>query len=311
MLSSNIVSLSNIKYAQQYLYDLLTSRIDGKGREWLDQKIEQLVEEYSEKDFYISFNLVPRFLGKQALKPNEQEMGDGEKLRSGLDLSHWTVDQVGRNLILLYMPFEERDFCQNVLKNLFEIAGVDELVALYGGLPLSPLGDLLHDRAAEGIRTNMVAVFDAMALNNPYPKDFFSEVAWNQMVLKAFFMERPVYRIQGIEDRHNQKLATMISDYAHERWTAGRVTMPEMWRAIGPYVDDTILADLHRVLEDPDELQQKAAALACYNSDSERAKTLLLSRPDLKAIVESNAITWKTIGREWQERMYQKKTLYE
>ena len=310
-MSSNIVSVSNVKNARQYLYDLLTARIDGKGREWIDGRIDQLVSDYSEKDFYISFNLVPRFIGKQPLAPDAREKQEGESLRSGLDLSQWTIDQVGRNLILLYMPFDDQGFCQNILRNLFEIAGVDELVALYAGLPLSPLGEALHDRAAEGIRTNMITVFDAMALNNPYPMDYFGEVAWNQMILKAFFMERPVYNIQGIENRHNQKLAKMISDYAHERWAAGRTTMPEMWSAIGPYVDDTILADLRRGLEDADVLQQQAAALACHNSGSERAKTLLINRPDLKAGIEDNTINWRQIGIEWQGRLYQKKTLYE
>ena len=311
MLKPNIISLSNVKLARQYLYDLLTARIDTKGKQWIDGKIEQLVKEYSERDFYLSFNLIPRFTGKQLLNPNPDEKQKIDGLREGLDLSNWTVDQIGRNLILLYVPFDDLEFYQNTLKNLFETAGVDELVALYAGLPLSPLGEALNDRATEGIRTNMTAVFDAMALNNPYPRDYFNEVAWNQMILKAFFMERPVYRILGIEDRNNEKLAEMISDYAHERWAAGRTTMPEMWRAIGSFVNDTVLADLHRMLEDPDELQKQAAALACFNSGSERAKTLLLNHQQLKSSIESEAINWLQIGLDWEKRRYEKKTLYE
>ena len=158
MLKSNIISLSNVKLARQYLYDLLAARIDAKGRQWLDAKIEQLVREYSERDFYLSFNLIPRFTGKQPLALNTIEKQKMEKLRDGLDLSHWTVDQVGRNLILLYIPFDDLEFYKNTLKNLFETAGVDELVALYAGLPLSPLGEALNDRASEGIRTNMTAI---------------------------------------------------------------------------------------------------------------------------------------------------------
>ncbi len=311
MISSNLISFSNIKLAQQYLYNIIVARTDEKGQQWLDKKIEQLLKDPREMDFYISFNLVPRFVGKQALNPNDQEIAEGQSLRSGLDLSHWTIDQVGRNLILLYMPFHEKSFCQNTLKNLFETAGVDELVALYAGLPLLPIGEELHQRAAEGIRTNMTAVFDAMALNNPYPKDYFNEVAWNQMVLKAFFMERPVYRIQGMEERYNEKLAAMIADYAHERWAAGRITMPELWSGIGPFVTDGLLADLRRLLDDTDELQQQAAALACYNSDSERAKTLLLNHNDLREGIENQMITWKQIGSQWESRRYQKKPLYE
>ena len=67
-----------------------------------------------------------------------------------------------------------------------------ELVAFYRGLPLYPDQPRYALRAAEGMRTNMKGVFEAVAHRNPYPGEQFPEPAWNQMVLKALFVGSPL-----------------------------------------------------------------------------------------------------------------------
>ena len=85
-----------------------------------------------------------------------------------------------------------------------------------------PYPDELTARAAEGIRTNITDVFNAVALRNPFPADFFDDDAWNQVILKTLFVGSPVYLIQGVDKRRNEPLARMLVEYAHERWSAGR-----------------------------------------------------------------------------------------
>ncbi len=38
--------------------------------------------------------------------------------------------------------------------------------------------------------------------------------AWNQLVLKAFFTEKPIQQIIGLDERANEKLASTAYDFA-------------------------------------------------------------------------------------------------
>ncbi len=81
-------------------------------------------------------------------------------------------------------------------------------------------------RAAEGVRSNMRTVFEAVAHRNPYAAEQFAESAWNQMVLKALFVGSRLDLVVGLDRRRNEALARMLCDYAHERWAASRVVEP-------------------------------------------------------------------------------------
>ncbi len=295
---------------KELFLEMLTARLDEKGIGWLNKVLENLTKNPIPREFYMQFNLAPRFVGKDQLVITEIEREDLAKLVNDFNLNDWSTEMLVRNLILLYLPFEDKPTSLTILKNLFETAGLEESVALYSGIYLWPICEDLGDRGAEGIRTNMVAVFDAIALNNPFPKDCFNEIAWNQMVLKAFFMERPVYKIMGVDGRQNKQLARMISDYAHERWAAGRVTMPEMWRFVVGYLDNQIVKDLERMLQNEDKLQQQAALLACTQSDHISATELLTKYSALNKDLSSE-LSWIDIGKAWEGRQIQKETLYE
>ena len=78
----------------------------------------------------------------------------------------------------------------------------------------------------------MTAVFNAVALNNPYPSEYFDNQAWNQMVLKALFVGSPLSQIHGLEQRANPQLAQMLDDYANERQAAKRSVAPSLWQLL-------------------------------------------------------------------------------
>lgn len=217
-------------------------------------------------------------------------------LRPGFSPMRWSAAQTARTLLILSLPHQDGEAFINAIEQLFNTADMGELVALYAALPLLPYPELFRKRAAEGFRTNMGDVFEAVALDNPYPADYMEEDAWNNMVLKTLFVGKPVYRIYGIEKRRNAKLARILSDYAHERWAAGRPVSPELWRPVGPFIDEAILEDIKKLFAQPNELEQEAAALACAQSNSQNAKALLDAHPQLKARVENGEITWSLIG---------------
>lgn len=267
--------------------------------EWLQQKTELLSSENAkDKDLFLSFSAAPRFVGKSPLQLTDQDLQKAEELREGFNPSAWSAAQAARTLLLLSLPHQDAKAFQRRVETLFSTADMGELVALYGSLPLLPHPELFTERAAEGVRTNMGDVYEAVALDNPYPADYMTEEAWNQLVLKTLFVGKPLYRIYGIEKRSNPELARMLSDYAHERWAAGRPVSPELWRPIGPFIDETILEDIKKLFAHPDEVQQEAAALACAQSNFVPAKELLDQHPLLKNRLESGELSWRLIGNK-------------
>lgn len=204
--------------------------------------------------------------------------------------------QTARTLLLLAAPHQDKDAYLNKLEQLFSTAEMGELVALYAGLPLLPYPEAYKLRAAEGIRTNIGTVFEAIALDNPYPADYLEEGAWNQMVLKTVFVGKPLYRIYGLEKRSNPTLARILSDYAHERWAAGRTVTPELWRPVGPFLNQELIEDIRKLFTHPDPVQQEAAALACSQGSFIQAKELLDAHPVLKNKIETGDLNWDYIG---------------
>ncbi len=93
----------------------------------------------------------------------------------------------------------------------------------------------------------------------------------------------------------------MATDFAHERWAAGRAVMPEVWRLIVPFMNSQYLEDLKNVLASTDATEQKAGALAAYQSDYSPAKGLLTAFPSLQEACASDDYSWEDLGIEFQK----------
>jgi hypothetical protein len=120
----------------------------------------------------------------------------------------------------------------------------------------------------------MGPVFDAIAFGNPYPTTYFTELAWNQLVLKCIFNDKPIHLIEGIDKRSNQALANTLADFAHERWAAGRRVPSQVWRLIRNYQTETKEQDVRRLAQSVNPHDQKAAELILNNSPIEAWKAL-------------------------------------
>ena len=151
-----------------------------------------------------------------------------------------TTDRAGRILLLLSFPSEDSDRYVATLEQIIAAADVEEAIAFYRSLPLLPYPEKFQLRAAEGIRTNMTSVFNAVALNNPYPARYLDDLAWNQMVLKALFVGSPLHPIYGLESRNNQQLCQMLIDYACERLAAHRTVSSELWELVMPFKPEVV-----------------------------------------------------------------------
>ena len=192
------------------------------------------------KALSLAFVKVPRFVSKRQITEGP--------------FKNWNLDQVVRLAILTKLDEKQVDL-------LFETAEMQEAVALTKSLPYlaNPSNFLL--RATDAVRSNMGPVFDAIAFDNTYPRDYFSEAAWNQLVLKCIFNDKAIHQIIGLEERANAELAMTLSDFAHERWSAGRRVPSQVWRLIPRFMNETLQSDIEKLVQSENPSDVRAAAL--------------------------------------------------
>ncbi len=281
------------------LRQCLEQRLDAMAAAWLRDVLASLEGGGSDRDLYRCVSLVSRKLGKAALALQAGELAQAAAARPGWDPSAWTVDQAARVLLLLTTGSTGDRFVVR-LDQLCATADVDELVAFYRGLPLYPDAERHRARAAEGVRSNMKVVFEAVVHHNPYPAEQLADEAWNQMVLKALFVGSPLHPIVGLDRRANAALARMMSDYAHERWAARRSISPELWRCVGPFAatfaTGPLLGDLARVLEGGTPPERAAAVLALRGSTDADARGLLDRHAALRDTVAARGVGWPSVS---------------
>lgn len=254
----------------------------------------------SDRDLYLAVSLVSQRVGKADLVLGDADRAAATEVRRDWDPSGLSADQAARLVLVLSLTSDDGEALAARLEQLFITADVSELVTFYRGLPLYPDPERYLHRAAEGARSNMKAVFEAVALRNPYPAEVFPEETWNQMVLKALFVGSSLAPIHGITDRQNPVLARMLCDYAHERWAAGRSVSPELWRCVGPFAEGEALDDLARALSAVNEAEVAGAALALSSSPALQARELLSRRADLASAIGDGRLTWTTLAAQLQ-----------
>ena len=277
------------------LHQWLRLRLQPPELQWLDQAIGRARASGRDADLYLAFSLVPRRTGKAALDLSAEEEQAAHAARTGWQPGLWRLDEAARLLLLLAANDDPGTLARRI-GQLCDIADVNELVTLYRGLPLYPQPEHYRLRAAEGVRTNMRAVFEAVAQRNPYPMEQLPEAAWNQMVLKALFVGSALDPIIGLDARANPALARMLCDYAHERWSAGRPVSPELWRCVGPFASGPMLADLERILEAGTDPEQAAAVLALSRSPDPQAAPMIASRPALAGALARGELNWPSLA---------------
>ena len=249
----------------------------------------------SDRDIFITLGLIPRRLGRADIALEPSDIEEAEAACPGWDPRGWSVDGAARVIVLLQTIAQGSGFPEKFLR-LCRTADVAEAIAFYRGLALYPDPARLEPIAAEGLRSSISVIFEAVAHNNPYPQAYFDEHRWNHMVLKALFNGAPLAPIQGLDRRANPELAVMLRDYAHERWAAGRPVSPELWRCIGPFATTReMLADLAQVLKSDAIGERAAGALALAASPSNEARRLLAAAPGLQRQIDAGTLTWNTL----------------
>lgn len=280
------------------MYSYPAERLKSIISEIIQQQLPPAIWQWLQEPaaFNKTFVLIPRKTGKADIVISEEQSKALQQTRPGFSVNGYSIDRLCRVWLLLQSDTtNEEDYLERT-DHLFLAADVNELVALYGALPVLAYPEKWVKRCAEGIRSNIGAVLETIICDNPYPSEYLSEAAWNQLVLKAFFTEKDIDRITGLDKRANKPLADTLCDYAHERWAASRTVHPQLWRCVSPFIDAQNFSDIQKVAGSNDPVEQKAALLACNGSSYQPAKTLLNQFPEINKAIQSGKLNWHSLA---------------
>ena len=243
---------------------LLASRLTDTGRDYMDKATEEIAAGVPRQRFSALLSMASRHARREPLALNESELADAARAVPGWSPAAWNLLELLRSALVLARTDLDQPAFSDDFEVLFRFADQGELCALYRCLLLLPAGERFVERAAEGCRTNMLTVFEAVALDSPYPAQNFDDTAWQQLVIKALFLGLPVHRITGLDGRLTAELTRMALDWADERASAGRSFHAGLWLCLGPYegqrVEDLIVG--HWPDAQPNERRAMGMALA-------------------------------------------------
>jgi hypothetical protein len=280
--------------------EIIARHVTKEAWSWLNEKVSLIRSNENIQTFMVAFAATTRKTGKQPVILSESEMQEIQFIRPHLSVQHWPIDRLCRVWLLMHLDSSNQKEYVRIIENLFPTAEMHELTALYSALPVLAYPELWRARCAEGIRNNIADVLASIMCNNPYPSENLDEPAWNQLVLKAIFTEKPINQIVNIDQRANQSLANTLSDYAHERWAAHREINPLLWRCVGKFINEKIFPDIQRIALSENTIEREAAALACAQSAYPPARELLEKNKDMLAIIKSG-ITWEDLGKKQEK----------
>lgn len=222
--------------AAQALVEVVAGRLSPWAGRWsLDLEGPRL-----DAAFTAAFASASRFLGKAPLSASAEEAA---RLRAaGLT---WPIGQIGfdeaARMALLLKAAESVGEAEQVslVEDLYRQGDNRERQSVLRALPLLPRPERFLALAVDSCRTSVQPIFEAIACENPYPTAHFPDLNFNQMVLKALFIEVALERIIDLPRRITKELRRMAKDYAAERAAAGRsipkdIALLEQARVEGP-----------------------------------------------------------------------------
>jgi hypothetical protein len=274
----------------------ISQKTDDRGIAWFRGALRDVTHAANERALGVAIGLVPRRLGKADLALPAAELARADALRPGLDLSDWSVDQLARVALMVASHAGNDAAFASRFDGFCATAEINELIALCRGLPLYPGPALIEPRAREAVRSGMKPVFEAVAHRNPYPRETFSEDAWNQMVVKAFFIGSTLWPIQGLDQRANPRLARMLVGLAQERWAAQRPVSGEVWRCVAPHADGEGVAALVHGWTTGNGRERLAIALALRIAPQIRIDLPADELAHLQAKLVSEKIDWPDLA---------------
>jgi hypothetical protein len=248
--------------AREFLAALLSTRSERRALEWIEDAGREIASGVPHARFAALVSLACRHAPRGALSPSPREIEQASELLEGWNPERWSLLETARVLLVLSRTDLAQESAVDALQEAFRCADVGEMCALHRSLQFLPEPKRFVWRAGEGCRSSMRAVFEAAACDTPFPVKNFDDLAWRQLVIKALFVEAPLWRVYGLDSRLDAELARMALDLADERRSAGRNVQPELWACLGGMSGERGIQSIERELAGSYPHGRRAAALA-------------------------------------------------
>jgi hypothetical protein len=194
-----------------FLWSLVLRRADAHSQQWLAEVAPRPGVPLSAIALRAAFAGAGRRLRGAQLKLSAEE----HRLVSDLGIvapDDWGLNRLARAALLLRaLEIAPPQRHVALVREIYLKGDEQEQVAVLRSLSLLPDPARFLEIGTDGCRTNV----------RPEP-------AFNQLVLKAYFVGVPVLRILGLEHRRTPELRRMAADYASERRAAGRTIPPDI-----------------------------------------------------------------------------------
>ncbi len=273
------------------LFSLIEASADTSQLAWLKEQIGKIDDKPVPTKLFITYSLIGKHM-KGSLKEGLSESDSA--IISFIISKNADLIALSRVYLLIYVLLGNDENLKASINKIFETGDTGEVSTLLRFLVLFPEPELFKEKAVDAVRTNIEAVFNAIALDNPYPAIYFDELQWNQLYLKCSFMGQAVEKIMYVDERANAELARAISDVAHERWSAGRPVNPLLWRITTKFLNERIKEDLKKLFESENISEVKAACLVAYKSQDQDLCHLADDHSWLSK-VQAGELTWETL----------------
>ncbi|WP_299495687.1 EboA domain-containing protein [uncultured Shewanella sp.] len=212
---------------------------------WLQQHLDKPVLEWFE------------WATHQIKQQDKHRVGADELATAWVNLSAQAGRQCSAVKHLVYgMPFLDKSFSMiaiirmqllaytllmfdealryEVFKQCLRFSDDNEKQALVQGLDRLDMQGNSKALIVDLCRTNNTALFASIALENAWPAIHFSDVEFEQLLLKALFSDFNIDLIEGLNKRHSQRLSQLAFDYLSERIFAKRSWPSSIYSAIDP-----------------------------------------------------------------------------
>ena len=279
----------------KFLLSLLKQNTSQNSLDYLRNACRSTKSRKDKNLLFFYFSNLTHFFEKKISRLEKRQIKKANELIKDWMPHHWTLLETSRAYFLLEIPYQDKKEYQSILNEILQTADLQESIALTKALPILPYSHNYLSLGKSILRTNIQPLFESMVHYNPYPVTFFDENTWNQMILKTIFIKVPLYPILHIDSRINKRLKDMLIDFAKECQSAEREVTPELWRCVGPFIEQKDLSFLKAIYTNPYRKDALAAGLALKESNLYEAKNILHLNSTLYPFLTKQPILWNNI----------------